>query len=166
MKILGWLAGIVFGLALLLLVAGRLGWLSGRQPDDLGVKEGRLKPPSRTPNSASSQADLWKGGDALVDYARVAPLPLAGDPAGAIQELRAIIDAMPGARVVTVRGDYLYAQFTTRVLQFVDDVEFYAVPAEKVIHMRSASRVGRRDFGVNHARVEAIRAAYLARRGD
>jgi uncharacterized protein (DUF1499 family) len=163
MKILGWLVGVVLGLALLLLLAGRLGWLAGRQPDDLGVKEGKLKPPSQTPNSASSQADLWKGGDALVDYARVAPLPLVGDPAAAIEKLRAIVEAMPGAPVFTVRTDYLYAQFTTRVLQFVDDVEFLAVPAEGVIHVRSASRVGRRDFGVNRARVEAIRAAYVAK---
>ena len=163
MKLLGWLAAIVVAAVALLLVAGRLGWLTGRAPEDLGVHDGKLKQPSRTPNSVSSQATLWKDSDALVDYATIAPLPLHGPPAAAIGKLRSIVTAMPGAQVVTTRDDYLYATFTTRALQFVDDVEFYAAPAEGVVHVRSASRLGRRDFGVNRARIEAIRAAYGAR---
>ena len=67
---------------------------------------------------------------------------------------------MPGARIVDARPDYLYAQLTTKWLRFVDDAEFWASAAEGVIHVRSASRVGRRDFGVNRRRVEAIRAEY------
>ena len=55
--------------------------------------------------------------------------------------------------------DYLYVQFTTRWLRFVDDVEFYAPADANLIHVRSASRVGRKDFGVNRARIEAIRTA-------
>jgi uncharacterized protein (DUF1499 family) len=162
-KLLGWLAAAVVVSTALLLVAGRLGWLMARAPEDLGVHDGKLKRPSSTPNSVSSQATLWKDSDALVDYATIAPLPLAGPPAAAIARLRAIVAAMPGASVVTARDDYLYATFTTRVLQFVDDVELYAAPAEGVVHVRSASRLGRRDFGVNRARIEAIRAAYGAR---
>jgi uncharacterized protein (DUF1499 family) len=52
----------------------------------------------------------------------------------------------------------------TRWLKFVDDTEFWLSPAESVIHVRSASRVGRKDFGVNRARVEAIRARFEAAR--
>jgi uncharacterized protein (DUF1499 family) len=69
---------------------------------------------------------------------------------------------MPGARIVESKPDYLYAQFTTRVMRFVDDVEFWFSQSDNVIHVRSASRVGRRDFGVNRQRVEAIRARYAA----
>jgi uncharacterized protein (DUF1499 family) len=67
---------------------------------------------------------------------------------------------MQGAQVVTVTPDYLHAEFTTRWLRFVDDVEFVVAPAERVIHVRSASRVGREDLGTNRRRVEAIRAAW------
>jgi uncharacterized protein (DUF1499 family) len=162
MKIFGWLVAIVVAAVALLFVAGRLGWLTGRAPDDLGVHDGKLKRPSRNPNSVSSQATLWKDSDALIDYATIAPLPLAGTPAAAIEKLRKIVTAMPGAKVIAAGDDYLYVTFTTPLLQFVDDVEFYAAPADRVVHVRSASRLGRRDFGVNRARIETIRAAYGA----
>jgi uncharacterized protein (DUF1499 family) len=45
-------------------------------------------------------------------------------------------------------------------LRFVDDVEFLLVPAERVIHVRSASRVGYSDLGTNRKRVEALRAKF------
>jgi uncharacterized protein (DUF1499 family) len=150
---------IAFGLVAVTFLAGQLGLLSGRPPTDLGVRNGRLEPPSRTPNSVSSQAHLYPDAPRK-DDATIAPLPLAGDAGTAIERLTRIVESMPGARIVDVRPDYLYAQFTTKWLKFVDDVEFWASPGEGVIHVRSASRVGRRDFGVNRKRVEAIRAAY------
>ncbi len=146
-------------LAVLLLLAGQAGWLSGRAPADLGVRDGRLKPPSRTPNSVSSQADLHAGSGANVDYARIAPLPGGGDLTATMARLRLAIEAMPGARIVEARPDYLYVQFSTRWLKFVDDAEFWASPSEGVIHLRSASRVGRGDLGANRARIEHLRAA-------
>jgi uncharacterized protein (DUF1499 family) len=162
MKILTIVLWVAVALVALAFVAGRLGLLAGRAPKDLGVRDARLKPPSRTPNSVSSQAHLYPDAPQK-EYAAIAPLPLAGDPAAAIARVRSIVESMPGARVVEVRPDYLYAQFTTRWLRFVDDVEFWASPAEGVVHVRSASRVGRKDFGVNRRRVEAIRAAYERR---
>ena len=64
----------------------------------------------------------------------------------------------PGASIVESRPDYLRAQFTTRLMKFVDDVEFWFDPATGAIQVRSASRVGRKDFGVNRQRVERLRA--------
>jgi len=58
---------------------------------------------------------------------------------------------------VEQRDDYLYARFETQLLRFVDDAEFWYDPAAQAIQVRSASRLGRKDFGVNRARVEAIR---------
>ena len=53
---------------------------------------------------------------------------------------------------------YLYAQFTTKLMKYVDDVEFWFDPAANAIQVRSASRVGRGDMGVNRKRIEAVRA--------
>lgn len=161
-KSLTWLLVLLVAVPVLLLAAGQLGLLKGRPPHNLGVRDGRLQPPSRTPNSVSSQADLHDPRAYAVDYARIAPLRYRGDGAAALQRLLRIVAALPGAQVIEATPDYLFVQFTTRWLQFVDDAEFWLAPAEHVIHVRSASRIGRKDFGVNRARVESIRARFAA----
>jgi len=153
------LGAVVVGLSVLLFIAGRMGLLSGTPPQ-LGVRDGRLTPPRRTPNSVSSQAALYPDAPQRA-YATIDAFPLRGDATRSLENLRSVVAAMPGARVIEARPDYLYAQFTSAVLQFVDDTEFWFSPSENTIHVRSASRLGRRDFHVNRKRVEAIRAAYL-----
>ncbi len=162
-RMLIWIAIILAALALLLVIAGRLGWLHGTPPADLGVRDGRLKPPSNTPNSVSSQAVLYPDHPQR-SYADIAPFPVQGDGAAMLARIENTVAAMPGARVVTREPDYLYAQFTTPLLQFVDDVEFWFDPAAKVIHVRSASRIGRGDLGENRRRVEAVRLRLAAAR--
>jgi uncharacterized protein (DUF1499 family) len=152
-----WLLVAIVVLALLAVLAGQLGLLRGTPPGDLGVHDGKLKRPSKTPNSVSSQADLWPG-DAQQDYARIAPLALAGSGPQTLQRLQALVQATPGALVVKSDADYLYAIFTTRFMKYTDDVEFWFDPAAQVVQVRSASRLGRKDFGANRARVEALRA--------
>jgi len=158
LNLLKWIAIVVLVAALLLLIAGQLGWLRGRAPENLGVRDGRLKPPSRTPNSVSSQTALHDGQRYQLDYARIDPIRYSGDGAATLDRIKRIVAAMPGAQVIESRPDYLYVQFMTRWLKFVDDTEFWVSPAENVVHVRSASRVGKKDFGVNRARIEAIRA--------
>ena len=143
-------------LAVILLLAGRVGWLAGTPPADLGVAEGRLKAPSNTPNSVSSQADLWPNHPQR-EAARIAPLTMRGDAAATMARLQAAVVALPGARIVTVRADYLQAEFTTALLGFVDDAEFWLDPAAGVVQVRSASRIGHGDMGVNRARIETLR---------
>jgi len=147
-------------LVLLVWLAGRLGALRGNPPADLGVHDGRLKPPAHTPNSVSSQADLYPE-HPMREYARVAALPASGGASASLARLRAMVERLPGATVIEQRDDYLYAQFETPALRFVDDVEFWYDPATQSIAVRSASRIGRKDFGVNRARVEAIRGQLL-----
>src|SRR5262252_5883810 len=159
MTLLAVLGAVVVGLSILLFVAGRLGLLKGNAPQ-LGVHDGRLTPPRRTPNSVSSQAGLYPDAPQK-DYAAIEPLPVRADGAQSLARLRSIVAALPRAHIVDARPDYLYAQFTSAALHFVDDTEFWFSPTENTIHVRSASRLGRRDFQVNRKRVEMIRAAYL-----
>jgi uncharacterized protein (DUF1499 family) len=154
---------IFLALPLLLLAAGQLGLLKGQLPNDLGVRDGRLKGLSNTPNCVSSQAGL-QGDHVQRTYAQIDPLPLKGDDAAAsMAALVAVLEQIPGMTLAEQRADYVYAQSQTRWLQFVDDVEFWANPATGVIEVRSASRLGSADFGTNRQRIEAIRAAYLSR---
>lgn len=108
----------------------------------------------RSPNCVSSQAD-----PADAEH-YIAPIPFRGD---AIAAVRGAVQAMPRSSVIVEKENYLYAEFRSRLLGFVDDVEFYYDHQAGLIHVRSASRLGRRDFGVNRARVEALRKRIEAR---
>jgi len=144
--------GAAAGLALHVATATGDTVFSWKRPDNLGVKDGRLAPPRRTPNSVSSQADAADAEHYIV------PIPFKGDALAAMTAARKAIESMRGATVTRHEGNYLHAEFRTRIMRFRDDVEFLFDAKAGVIHVRSASRLGRRDFGVNRARVEAIRS--------
>ncbi len=158
MNILKWLFIAVVALVLAAIAAGQLGFLQGQAPTDLGVRDGKLKPPSSTPNSVSSQAALYPD-HPMREQAAIAPLPSQGDAAATMARVKAVVESMPGAKVVRADTDYLYAQFTTRLMKYVDDVEFWFDPAAQGVQVRSASRLGKGDMGANRARIEAIRSA-------
>lgn len=141
----------------LAIVAGQLGMFKGKTPTDLGVHEGKLKPPALTPNSVSSQAALYPDHPQL-HYASIEPLPLIGDATTTLARIRSIVEVMEGAEVIKSDTHYLYVQFTTKIMKFVDDTEFWFDPVANVIQVRSASRLGKSDLGVNRKRIEAIRA--------
>ncbi len=145
-------------LALVVFIAGQMGMLRGSVPTDLGVKEGKLKRPSNTENSVTSQAGLWPD-HPMQAYASIAPFKITGDGSAEMAKLASALKAMPRTQIVQQTDDYLYAQCTTQLLKFTDDVELYLDKTAGLIHVRSASRVGRKDFGVNRKRVEALRAA-------
>jgi uncharacterized protein (DUF1499 family) len=159
MKFIGIAVLLVFVLMLLAVIAGQAGWLAGKMPADLGVKDGRLKPPALTPNSVSSQADLYAD-HPQKRYASVAPFRYSGDPQAAMGRLAAVLEATPGCVLVTREPGYLYAQCSTRLLKYMDDVEFALDEAAQLVHVRSASRIGRGDLGLNRKRVEALRAQF------
>ena len=161
MAILKWVVIVVVVLVVAAILAGQAGLLKGRPPQDLGVRDGRLKPPSRTENSVTSQAALFPDAPQR-SYAQIAPLALRGDGPATIARLKALVEATPGATVVRGSPDYLHAQYQTRLMKYVDDVEFWFDPAAQVVQVRSASRLGQRDFGANRQRVEAVRAALAA----
>jgi uncharacterized protein (DUF1499 family) len=127
------------------------GSFSWRRPANLGVTGGRLARCRRSPNCVCSQADASDAEHTI------APIPFQGDAMAAV---RRAVEAMPRSTIVKQETNYLYAEFRSRLLGFVDDVEFFFDGA--VIQVRSASRLGRRDFGVNRNRVEQLRALIAA----
>ena len=129
---------------------------SGTPPADLGVNNGQLKPCPDTPNCVSSQAPADDKEHAI------APFSYTGAAKEAIARLKQIIEGMERSKVNKVTDDYLYAEFSSKLMGFVDDVEFYAPPGESVIHTRTAARLGKSDLGVNRKRTEEIRARFTA----
>lgn len=123
---------------------------SGRRPSDLGVQGGRFTA-ARTwkPNWVSSQVDPG-------DPHHIAPIRATGDPAAVIRRVAQVVGALPRAKVVGQQDGYLHAEFSTALMGFTDDVEFLA--DGNLLHVRSSSRLGIRDFDVNRKRVEALRA--------
>jgi uncharacterized protein (DUF1499 family) len=121
------------------------------QPPTLGMKSERFRPCPDRPNCVSSEAEG--------PSARVEPLRFTGTPVAAWERLKAAVGAV-GGRVEEEGEHYLRATFTSRVFRFVDDLECRLVPDAGIIHVRSASRVGFWDLGVNRRRVEALRQAF------
>ena len=125
-----------------------------RRPQNLGVKDGRLAACKSSPNCVSSQADPAD----REHY--IAPIAFRGEVAA----LRRAVEAMPRATLIKQEGGYLYAEYRTKLLRYVDDLELWYDEGAGLVHVRSASRLGRRDFGVNRKRVEDLRALIEARR--
>jgi uncharacterized protein (DUF1499 family) len=159
MRIFWFILALTVLLAAAIFLLGQLGFLRGREPADLGVRDGRLKQPALTPNSVSSQAHLYPDHPQLA-YASIAPLKFSGDADSAMIRLAGLLRSSDRVLIVAQEPDYLYAQSTTSLLKFTDDVEFALDREAHVIHVRSASRIGRKDFNVNRVRIETIRAQF------
>jgi uncharacterized protein (DUF1499 family) len=122
-----------------------------KKPDDLGVKEGRLAACPSSPNCTCSQD---------TDEHAIEPFAFTGEPADAWAKLKRVLAEHPRTRIVSESDDYLHAECTSLLFRFVDDVEFLMDREKRLIHVRSASRAGRSDLGVNRKRVEQMRQAF------
>lgn len=141
---------------LIILIVGFVGarWaISLAKPrHTLGVANGRLAECPDSPNCVSTQA---KNPDQLMK-----PIPFEADAETAIQQLKSVVHAMPGGRIVTSKDNYLHAEFRSTIFGFVDDMEFFVDENEQKIHFRSASRLGHSDLGVNRKRMEEVRRRF------
>lgn len=117
---------------------------SGQRPDNLGVKDGQLTPCPGTPNCVCSQSDR--------PQEKIEPLP-----AVSLDKLRQVIEAMERTTIIKQTENYIYAEFKTQLMGYVDDVEFFH--DGNAIQVRSASRLGKSDLGLNRQRVETLRSA-------
>ena len=116
-----------------------------------GLIEGKLAALPSSPNAVSSDAE-----------GSVAPLTFTDEPADAWARVKAAALALSGATLVTETEDYLAFECRSKIFGFVDDLELHLRPGEQLIAVRSASRVGHSDRGVNGQRVEALRAKFTS----
>lgn len=129
---------------------------AGTRPADIGIVGGALIQCPRSPNCVSSQAP---------DPAHhVAPLELSAPPERAWSAAREAVLGLPATQIVRESEGYLHAESTSALMGYVDDLELHLDAEGARIDVRSASRVGYGDGGVNRARVETLRAA-LAKAG-
>jgi uncharacterized protein (DUF1499 family) len=130
---------------------------SGTRPANLGIKDGRLANCPSSPNCVSS--------DAAADSAHsIAAFELIVSPTDAWRALRAILESLPRTKIIAASEDYIHAECSSAIFGFVDDLELHLRASQNLIAVRSASRLGQSDFGVNRKRVEALRAILVQRR--
>src|SRR5579859_4675210 len=121
------------------------------RPANLGVQNGRLAPCPPSTNCVCSQG---------ADPAHfIAPLRYQTSPAAAMADLKQVLARQKRVTIITANDDYLYAEFRSKWFRFVDDVEFL-IETNGVIQVRSASRVGHSDLGVNRKRIETLRRQF------
>jgi len=113
------------------------------RPDRMGVVKGRLLPCPETPNCVSSLDGLT-------------PFAYKSDRQSAREALLSVLESWPRASIVQATDEHIHVEFRSLVFSFIDDGEFYLPPDDKVIHYRSASRMGRSDLGVNGGRIDHI----------
>lgn len=109
----------------------------------------KLKQCPDSPNCVSSQSTSASH--------KINPLPYSSSPEEATQQIKKIILALSGTKLIEEKDQYLHFEFRSLVFRFIDDVEIVIDDSEKVIHLRSASRVGYSDFGANRRRIEKIK---------
>ncbi|WP_198135870.1 DUF1499 domain-containing protein [Pontibacillus chungwhensis] len=118
----------------------------------LGVQDGKLAACPSSPNCVSTQAE-----DASK---KMEPLPFKQTREETKAKLKTILEEYGRVSIEEEREDYIHATFKTKILRFTDDVEFYLDESAKVVHFRSASRIGYSDLGKNRSRMEEIRELY------
>jgi uncharacterized protein (DUF1499 family) len=139
-------------IALFVILAVLLTVLScASNPPKEQLLDGKLRACPKSGNCVSSDGDK--------PSSRVDPLTFKGPPEKAWADLKETIREM-GGKIQEEHDGYLWATFTSRVFRFVDDVEFRMASTDGMIHVRSASRVGYSDLGVNRRRVEKLRALF------
>lgn len=117
---------------------------AGEPPQNIGVQNDRLIPCPDSPNCVSSyETDETHSIDPLN---------------ASVDEIEQILIGLDEANIVSSEANYLYAEFTTPIMGFVDDVEFLQDRGGGLTHVRSASRLGYSDLGANRDRIERIRA--------
>ncbi len=124
---------------------------AGSPPDNLGIHDGHLTNCPSSPNCVVSQ-----NGDATH---AIAPIPYQVDLATARETLLKVLSVVPRTTIVEQTDNYIRVESESRIMGFIDDAEFYFPADQNVIEMRSASRLGESDLGVNRRRLEQIRFA-------
>ena len=118
----------------------------------IGIIDGKFHPCPKSPNCVSTQSTDKKH--------RMEPIQYSSTVDEAKGKIRNIITSFKRTKLITETENYLHFEFRTATFKFVDDVEFYLDDKEKLIHFRSAARLGWSDMGVNRKRMGKIRELY------
>ena len=146
-------AAIIFLASLVTFIAAaRLVNRFAATPTALGVVDGNLAPCPDSPNCVCTQSTDPRN--------RLAPVALA-DAAAMRERIRTALSLMPRTHVVADTDGYFHAECRSWLCGFVDDVEIYLDTQQGQVHIRSASRIGYYDLGVNRRRVETLRSRLL-----
>jgi len=146
--ILFWCVSFLVVLWLLIVILNAF----SRPPENLGVTNDSLSPCPDSPNCVCSQDPS--------ESHQIAPFPFTDSAKHARERLLTILRQSPGCTVMQADENYVRAEFRTRWLRFVDDVEFLIDARQNAIQVRSASRIGYSDLGANRQRVEALRRQF------
>ncbi|MCC5816695.1 MAG: DUF1499 domain-containing protein [Leptospira sp.] len=126
---------------------------SGTRPEDIGIRENKqLKACPPSPNCVTSFCDPTD------EEHYIESISFSGKADEAMNTLKEVILKQERSAIIVEKPNYIHAEFTTKLMRYVDDVEFLLDDKNKKIHVRSASRLGRKDFGVNRERIEKIRS--------
>lgn len=144
-----------FIVSLVLLVGLAMLSFTAKAPEGLGVSNGELAQCPDKPNCVSTQTES--------DEHRMEPVPFQGTAVDTLAVIKNVVGELnTRAKLVDEQTpNYLRYEFRSLIFRFVDDVEFYIDDTQKLIHFRSASRVGHSDLGVNRARMEKISSALV-----
>ncbi|MFG6103758.1 DUF1499 domain-containing protein [Leptothoe sp. EHU-05/26/07-4] len=130
---------------------GLQGVFTGTPPTNIGIHDAQLIACPTSPNCVSSSASD--------DEHYIAPIEYTADKDAVRDQLVAIINNQPRTEIIEQTDDYILVEFTSRLMGFVDDAEFYFLQDGNSIAMRSAARLGESDLGVNRRRLEQFRLA-------
>ena len=141
--------------ALLLIALMSLFSCAGNRPTNLGITDSKLTECPDTPNCVSS--------DSQSSSHTVSAFTTTQPASEAWQAARNAVLELPRTTIITESSDYLHAECTSAFFGFVDDLELHLRATEDKIAIRSASRLGSSDLGVNRKRVEALRKTLVER---
>lgn len=148
--LISFLAVVILSIALFISIPGEKTMFAGKRPTNLGIQSGQLAGCPSSPNCVSSFSQDAEH--------KIEPLTYSSTPTVAMASLKGAIASLDKTKIIDQTDNYLYVEFTSSLMGFVDDVEFLVDEGAKVIHVRSASRLGQSDLGVNRKRIETIRA--------
>lgn len=144
---------IVAGLGIIIiLVTVSMVVSNNRTPKNLGVHDGKLAEVPTSPNGISTQTSI-------VDK-KIEPLLYKGTLEESKKNIENIIEGFEGAKIITNEKNYIHVVFSTKLMKYKDDAEFYFNKNKKIIEFRSASRIGKSDLGMNRKRYEEIKGLY------
>lgn len=135
-----------------LMIMGLLSGCAGQPPEKRGLEDGNLLACPNTPNCVSTAK--------RPSERYISPFEYSRKREEAIAIMVEIVKELGNTKIREEKNGYLWVECSSKIFGFVDDLEIYFPPEKKVVYIRSASRLGYSDLGVNRKRLENIRERF------